>query len=170
MKKNIIFSTDTSCYYDNDDCKEGYKDFLEANGMKESEMSFDEWVQEDIHAWLEAEYMNLYKECGDILCIAELGLWDGKHPGYKILRGGNVRDILAVPCGDDVEFYCDRYNVKCTDTHHDGTNHYTFREIREGVNIDKLCQKIYDGEEISAQLLNKYTKSLRPYVAKVYGW
>lgn len=170
MNKNIIFSTDTSCYYDNDDCKEAYKDFLEANELEESEMSFDEWVQEDINAWLEAERMNLDKECGDILCIAELGLWDGKHSGYKILRGGNVRHIFRVTCGDDVEFYCDRYNVKCTDTHHDGTNHYTFREIREGVNIDKLCQKIYDGEEISAQLLNKYTKSLRPYVAKVYGW
>lgn len=165
MAKNVIFTNSSFGYKEED-----YQNYLEEMDMNESEYSFEEWINDEISNWLNAEEVNLDIPCGEILCIASLGLWNGTHQGYKILRGGNVKHIFSATCGDLVEFYTDRYNVRCSDTHHDGTNTYLFREIREGVDIDKLCQKIYDGEEIDCKTLNRYTKSLRPYVAKVYGW
>lgn len=109
---------------------------------------------------------------GDILCIADLGFWHGRRQGYKIIQAKVVADILYshVDGMSEIEFYSDGYNIRATESHHDGTNFYLFREIREGVNIDNLTDRIYSGEKISASMLNRYTKSLHPYVAQVYGW
>jgi len=106
---------------------------------------------------------------GNILIIASLGLWSGRKSGYKIISN-NIKDIFSTACGDSVKWYADGKNIKCEDHHHDGTNYYTYREIRENVDISKLTDKIYNNEEISEKEINKYTKSIRPYVAKTYGW
>lgn len=105
---------------------------------------------------------------GRILVIADLGLWDGRRQGYKIINR-NVSDILYDEA-DFVEWYSDGYNIKATAYHHDGTNYYEYREIREDKNIDNLLDAIYNGEEITRRKLNYYTKSIHPYVAEVYGW
>lgn len=123
----------------------------------------------DADYYLEDERMNLdIPTDGRILIIADLGLWNGRRQGYKIING-NVRDILYDEA-DFVEWYSDGYNIKATAHHHDGTNYYEYREIREDKNIDKLLDAIYNGEEITRRQLNYYTKSLHPYVAEVYGW
>lgn len=45
-----------------------------------------------------------------------------------------------------------------------------FREVRPDVDIEKLCDKIYNNEPISKATLNRYTRSLRRYVKQIYGW
>lgn len=67
-------------------------------------------------------------------------------------------------------WYFDGHNVRCIDHHHDGTNHYLYREIREGRNIDNLLNDIYNGKEITKSRLNYYTRSLGHYVKETYGW
>ena len=42
-------------------------------------------------------------------------------------------------------------------------NHYIFRELRIDKNINKLKKRLQNGETVTPQLLNYYTKTLLPY-------
>lgn len=142
-----------------------------------NEIDFDTLTEEDKmdicelenESWYYAEEDNLQKEINPILVIADLGLWNGRKQGYKIIQSGNIADILKNH-NDYFEVYSDGYNIKCTDCHHDGTNYYMYREIRNMDNIQNLLDKIYDGEEITNSTLNRYTKSILSYVKEIYGW
>jgi hypothetical protein len=104
---------------------------------------------------------------GVIVAFADLGLWDGHHNGAKTF-GSNVKNILY-SSNDYQDWYCDRYNVRCTDIHHDGTNTYLYRVARDKRQAQELVNRIaYEG--MTEQEFMNATKSLRPYVAKVYGW
>ena len=149
---------------------ENWKDFLEEEhpDVTDEDEQYD-LVRQMNNYYLYDERVNLHTDVdGRILVIANLGLWNGRVQGYKILSE-NIADILYSDC-DYAEWYSDGYNIKGTAWHHDGTNLYEYRVIRENRNIDNLLNAIYNGKEISRQKLNYYTKSLHPYVAKVYGW
>ena len=119
--------------------------------------------------YLYDERANLHRNAnGRILVIADLGLWNGRVKGYKILSE-NIADILYNSSCDDMEWYSDGKNIKGTGHHHDGTNHYLYRVIKEDKNIDVLLTAIRKGT-ISNHQIGYYTESLHPYVAKIYGW
>lgn len=107
---------------------------------------------------------------GDIIAIASIGLWNRRCSGYKILDNNNLKEILYCGNKDYNHLYYDGFNVYKKVIHHDGTNHIMFREVRPDVDIEKLCDKIYNNEPISNATLNRYTGSLRRYVKKIYGW
>lgn len=157
---------------DLDEWKESYKEFIEANELDEDpndEYKLWDYIHEMLGYYLDDEIANLNKITeGRILAIADLGLWHGRVQGYRIF-GNNVNSILR-PEWDYHEWYSDGYNIKGVAVHHDGTNFYEYRVIREDRNIQNLLDAIYNGEKISRKKLNYYTKSLHPYVAKVYGW
>ena len=169
MKKRIIWS---NMDINPDDWKEGYKEDTEINGWDEDTEDEDNlwrYINETLAAYLEDERMNLNVPTdGRILVVADLGLWYGRRQGYRILDG-NVKNILSADV-DYVEWYSDGYNIKATAAHHDGTNYYEYRVIREDRNIQNLLDAIYNGEEITRKKLNYYTRSLEPYVRRVYGW
>ena len=149
---------------------EDWKDFLEESFPTVT----DEYEQLNLIQELNSEYLwderaNLNKKIdGRILVIGNIGRWNGRFNGYKILDN-NISSIFETDC-DYCEWYSDGYNIKFTGCHHDGKNYYTYRVIREDRNINNLLNDIYDGKEISRKKLNYYTKSLYPYVAEVYGW
>ena len=168
-KKRIIVSN----IYDIEDYRDSFNEWCEINDYDEDEMRIYDFAEEECSRWFEDEQMNLkHTECGDILCIADLGLWNGRRSGYQIIKADNLADIFRVGMRgiDNYEFYQDRYDVKATLMHHDGTNYVTFREIKSGVNVKPLLDKIYNQEEFDQKLITKYTKSLKPKVSKVYGW
>lgn len=107
---------------------------------------------------------------GNIIAIANMGLWHGRRLGYKILDKNNLKEVLCCGNEDYNHLYYDGFNVYKKAIHHDGTNLIMFREVRPDVNIEKLCDKIYNNEEISNATLNRYTRSLRRYVKNIYGW
>lgn len=159
-----------------DGWREAYKEFLEINDMKIPDKIDDndvyDYMYETNNEYLNDEQMNLNKELeGRILVIGDLGLWSGRVQGYIIL-GKNINNIFNINSRgfDMAEFYGDGYNIRATEHHHDGTNYYEYRVIRENTNIDKLLDAIYRGEEISRKKLNYYTRSLYKDVAKIYGW
>jgi hypothetical protein len=120
--------------------------------------------------YLDDERMNLdVTTDGRILVIADLGLWNGRHSGYRILKDYNINEILSDSDCEYMKWYSDGRDIRFTGHHHDGTNHYLYREIREDKDIDVLLQKIYEGKA-ERKDITKYTKSILPYVAKVYGW
>lgn len=170
MKKHIIWS---NMNLDIEDWRYAYEEYLEENGFDERHDNDDDlydYMIETNDMYLDDERMNLNKVVeGRILVIADLGLWDGRKSAYKIVGSGNIKDILGFTY-DYAEFYGDGYNIRGTEMHHDGTNHYLYRVIREERNIQNLLDAIYNNEEITSSKLNYYTKSLYKDVAKVYGW
>ncbi len=173
MKRIIWSNTDLEV---NDDWREAYKEFLEINNMdvplKIDDYDVEAYMCETNDMYLDDERMNLNKALdGRVLVIADLGLWDGRKQGYKIL-GKNLNNIFDINSSgfDYAEFYGDGYNIKGIEHHHDGTNYYEYRVIREDRDIDKLLDAIYNGEEVTRKKINYYTRSLYKDVAEIYGW
>jgi len=104
---------------------------------------------------------------GYIVAFASLGLWNGNFNGGKVI-GTNVSEILSSE-DDYITWYCDPYNVKCDTIHHDGKNHILYRVVDSKDKAELLVNKIAY-EEMSEEQFRRATKSLRPYVAKVYGF
>ncbi len=70
---------------------------------------------------------------------------------------------------DDGKFYCDRYNVKSVLYHHDGRHYVTYRIAKDEDTVERIMERAEAGE-LTLEYFNRHTKTLRPYVAKVYGW
>lgn len=159
MKKRIIWS---NIDLNPEDWRKDYEEVA-----RENEWNEDTSDPDNLWQYMIATH-NTYLD-GRILIIADLGLWNGRKQGYKIIDG-NISNILYDNDADFIEWYADQYNIRATVHHHDGTNHYLYREIREDRNIQILLDDIYNGREISRSKLNYYTRSIRPYVAEIYGW
>lgn len=153
-----------------------------------NDCSFQEWCEEygidddEYTRWSEAaELNNEYLEderCNlnidvhsPIIAIADLGLWNGRRTAYKMIRSTNIKDCLSTDC-DYAEWYCDAHNFRATMTHHDGTNNILYRMRKEGITEmqwDGFLYKIYTGK-VKRSDITRYTKSLLPFIAEVYGW
>lgn len=166
--KKVIFTND----YWNLDTDMIIVNYCEANDININELSDyekDNIINDEIVHWYEFEKMTLdYELDNDILAIADLGLWNGRTTGYKILSD-NLNNILNVN-GDVIEVYAENGNIRAKATHHDGTNYILFRKIRDDRDIDKLLDRLYEGKPVSPSLLNYYTESLYPQVGEIYGW
>ena len=155
-----------------EDYEKSARENLEANEVEDiTEDKIQQEVYENIDMFFEDQLLNLSKKLSNnIIAIADIGRWNGRVQGYKIL-GNNLNEVVSSTIGcDEKEVYCDAYNVRAIGYHHDGSNHVLFRELREDRNIDNFLDKIYSNETISSSTLNYYTKSLRPYVQHVYGF
>lgn len=166
-KEYIIFNTEI------EEDREGYEDFLEVNELTEEEYPYYEWVNEEVTRWAGDEKNNLNIPCNQVVCLGILGLWHGKALAFNV-RENNVNSIFGTTACDDVKYYCDENDVRCVGKHHDGRNHYLFRELKDGITKEfflTACEDyITNNSEWSEEFINKYTNSLRPKVAKVYGW
>lgn len=154
---------------ENDDRINYLKGLISITKDKDIECYHSEAVESN-NLWFADELQNLYKTIeGEIICIADLGLWNGRKQGYKILSN-SLTSILTNGVNGDKRVFIDTKTkqIKCENVHHDGTNIYLYREIRKNRNINVLLNKIYNGEEITPKLLNYYTKSLYNYIKDIY--
>lgn len=167
MKKNYIWQ---NADLNIEDWRDGYIEFCEINEIRPStDDDLFEWMIETNAEYLEDERMNLDKTIdSDIVCIANIGRWNGRVTGYLILNN-NLNSILNVQ-DDYMEIYGNGKDIVGKGTHHDGQNFYTFRAIRPGKNIDKFLNAVYNGEEITQAKLNYYTRSIYGDIAAIYGW
>lgn len=155
-----------------EDWRIGFEETREEDGIEEKydDEELYEWMETLNADYLDDERANLNIEVdGEILIIADLGLWDGRHSAYKIMESKNIKDILYSKC-DLAEWYSDGKDIRFKGIHHDGTNYYLYRVTRNDIDVDEFLDKLYNQESISNEEIEKYTKSLHPYVAKVYGW
>lgn len=164
MKKNIIWSSDIDLKDWEDYLAEEYPNITDEN--KKYEL-----VYEINDMYLEDERINLDIDLhDDIIIIADLGLWYGNVRGYKEIKG-NIAECLYTEC-DYAEWYCDRYNLHCNGYHHDGSNHYMYRVWKDGLSEEQKdnFRNAIVKRKADSKMISRYTKSLRPYIAKVYGW
>lgn len=105
-----------------------------------------------------------------ILAIIDQGLWNGRRTVYRFIKSTSVAACLA---WIDGEYYCDSYNFRAAVHHHDGTNYITFRALKPGI-TRRLQDRIWDcqiaGKTLTKSDISKYTTSLQPQIADVYGW
>lgn len=170
--QRMIYNSDTYENYTDENIKQMILDYRNDFDDDNDDITDDEIYEERYFIAeqdFNAEMCNLDKTLSNnILCIANLGLWYGRKTGYKML-GNNLNEILTVAQGDYYKVFYDGYNVKAKDCHHDGTNYYTFRLIKDNVNIDNLLDKLYNGTATRNDI-NNYTNSLRNEVKSIYGW
>lgn len=165
MKKQIIWTSD---YYFDDKAREEYensqRDILDDEDYTVSDA---EWA-EVINGNLSDERMNLDRQIdGVVMAFADLGFWNGRRQGYKIL-GHNVNGIFNVS-EDDNEWYGDGFNIRGSLSHHDGTHYVLYRVVKDMDEAERIGEMIYN-REIDEAGFRKKTRSLYPYVAEVYGW
>ena len=127
---------------------------------------------EDNDLFLEDERQNLDIELeNEIIAIADLGLWNGRVMGYKLMNSNNISECLQ----SDYEptWYVDENNdFRCDDHHHDGKNYILYREFRSGISDrqkENFIDKIYNGKATEKDI-EKYTKKIGDRISKIYGW
>lgn len=168
----------------------------EKNILWSSEINIDDW-REDIIYELGADCTeaDIYEEAEErnrldlddmrenlniqmdnqIIVIGDLGLWNGRVTGYKMIESGNLKDCFVTQCSgmSEITWFIDTDgNLRASESHHDGTNYYLYRVVKQDVSETELNDfqaKIYDAQ-MTAEDLEKYTASLGDTVAKVYGF
>ena len=138
------------------------------NEVQANEVS-EEMVADYVNDSLDDERENLDIETGGvIIAYANLGRWNGRFIGGKIY-GTNIKSILNTSC-DDVEWYADKYNVRGSLHHHDGTDYVLYRYVDTREKAERLLDKFSRSEITDEQQFRKATKSIRPFIARTYGW
>lgn len=154
-----------------------WQDYLEEEaenrGVNLDDVSIDEkynWIYNMNSDYLDDERSNLNIQLDNpIIAIGDIGRWNGRVIGYKIIESGNIKDILSSEC-EFVKWYMEDGDIKCTESHHDGTNYILYREVKDGVDIEELKLLIYNSTKMPMEAIDKYTISIADKVAKVYGW
>lgn len=171
--RHIIWS---NVNLDLDDWRDDMKEQLEMNGVSSDEITEDRLYEEMLDtnsSYLDDERVNLnIQEAQQIIIIGDLGLWNGRFQGYKMIESGNIRDCLYSDT-DYTEWYVDKLgDLRADAIHHDGTNHYLYRAFKDSATpeqIENLQDKIYSGKATRADI-TRVTKRLGDDIAKVYGF
>ena len=153
-----------------------YEDWKSNEEFSHPEMSEDERIKcfyEGVNDFLSDERDNLDIQLSrEIIIVADLGLWNGRKSGYKMIDSGNIRDCLYSDC-DTNEWYVDtKGDMRCIANHHDGTNHYLYRAIKGNATdaqVERLQNLIYSGRATRADI-TRVTERLGDKIGAVYGW
>ena len=171
MKKHIIWQN-----YNIDLEEEDYKDFLKEYYPDVTSEEEKYYIIEELNnQYFEDEHVRLNILLDDdIIILADVGRWDGRHRGYKELHSNNIADCLqfSQDCAY-AEWWVDSYgNLKARQTHHDGTHYLLYRAWKKGVmneQKENVLDGLYNGT-ISQRTIQRYTEGIGKYIAEVYGW
>ena len=101
---------------------------------------------------------------GTIIVIADIERWSQRRMTVAYLNTKQIENIFQIlDDGTDMRWYLDSHNLRGDEITKSGINHYIFRELRIDKNINKLKKRLQNGEQVTPQLLNYYTKTLLPY-------
>ena len=159
--------------------KEEMQEYRREDG--EEDLSDDELYQavcdDNAFSW-DCEKENFNIPSNPIVLFARVGTWQGFR-SHCFQIGNNINKILYSPmkCDTCLKLYADRFNVRGVEYHHDsrfagGANEYLYREIKDefvGREDEVLPRCQNEDGTINYNKIKYYTKSLRPYVKKVFG-
>lgn len=155
---------------------EDYREALLEYAPDASDSELERLMYENNSDALADERLNLKIDVGsEIICIADIGRWNGRRSGYKRINSSSIADCLYLSRDCDFgEFYVDpaTKDLCCKESHHDGTNHLRYRAFRKGITAtqkENLLDAIYSGT-VTDDMIAKITKPLGQMIAKVYGW
>lgn len=137
--KTVIYTNDV-CY---EEVRESYElDFPNSEGYDDDSRMriFYDFLADDFEETkriLDRELDN------EIIAFKKLGLWNGSYKSARFI-GTNLNECLSESLGDIFEYYVEDNDFKCKDTHHDGTNFYTFRVLKDGFTRTDLYDYIHE--------------------------
>ena len=152
---------------------EDWREFLEEEYPGRTEDEYYCLMHELNGGYLDDERMNLDKQVSTpIIVCADLGLWNGRKSGYRMIGSGNIKDCLGSGF-EGAEWYVDgQGDLRSTAIHHDGRNHYLYRALKENVpdwKVERLQNRLYEGNASYADIA-KVTRRLGDEIAAVYGF
>lgn len=122
--------------------------------------------------WYECEEDNLAKIIDrheSWICIADLGLWNGRRMAYKEVYS----DHFLRGDYDYMRCYVDSNgDLRKEESHHDGSNSYLYRRKKDGVTENQwsnFLDKIYFGKCTNKDI-SRYTVKVGVEIADIYGW
>ena len=134
------------------------------------EKLYDECEFSDQSWYDDAETDLFLCDRGELVAIANLGRYNGRYSGYKILK--SLPEVLYSDC-DDEELYIDSNgDLRKNESHHDGNNSILYRYWKEGLSDtqkDNFLNKIYNGE-CNQKDITRYTRKAGIEIAAVSGW
>ncbi len=157
-----------------DKFKEDYKDFLEEENLLDAD---EAELYELMYSFDEMDFDDFFTQCDiqledGIVVIADIGRWNGRASGYKVVRSGNVQDILHSDC-DYAKWYVDSYkNLRFEGAHHDGRNYYLYRTWKNTISEEQkenFLDKIYEGA-VTSRDITRYTKRIGDVVLERLGY
>ena len=160
-----------------DDWMEELRDNEKINGFNPDEHDdvyyYEEMVDLNL-MYLDEDRCNLAVYLDhDIIAIADIGRWNGRHSGYRIYEGVNIGELLYSEC-DYCEWYVDEHgDMRFRGSHHDGNNSFLYRALRDGITdnqLDKLCDALLEDKPEAPDLIKKYTYRIGDYVGDIFGW
>lgn len=166
MKKHLIWTNYELNYEDEREwMEEEYPELTEDQRMEKMyELNADNLEEE-------RDNLNILVS-GEILAIADLGLWYGRRTGYKEITSRRISDCLY--SDKDTEYatwWVDGRGDLCAEfIHHDGRNYITYREWKEGVSEtqkENLKAKLMRGEATRKDITRK-TRKLGDRIAAAY--
>ena len=174
--KRTIWNTES--YYEQDsNVQEQYKqDIMEMYDIEAEELTEEKLARywyDDIDFNLDCERTNLNKRIdGCIIALAHrsshYGAICGNGREATKIVGYNIADILETSA-DDADFWAEDYNIESRLSDHDGSWYVTYRVCKSYDEAERLQELAYTGKIDNATIMER-TKSLYPYIAKIYGW
>lgn len=169
--KNILWSYDTNDW-DEDEARGMYEECYEETPSEEALQQYIYDVNQD---YLEDEKSNVeFYERGhgqkQYIVLADLGLWNGRFDGGKIITG--LWNAISQCFEDYNEIYEEGGRLKVTAHHHDGTNYFQIKELTErGKGYAERNGGDMSDRELHQKLFNNshYSRNVRLF-KEIYGW
>lgn len=135
------------------------------------EKLYDE-CYENNNMWFDDERENLssVEDYGELIAIADIGRWNGRVSGYKIIK--DLPDVLYSSCDYERVYVDSNGDLRKDESHHDGSNSILYRYFKDNLTEeqkDNFLDKIYNGE-CTQKDITRYTRKAGVGIAKMFGW
>lgn len=122
--------------------------------------------------WFDDELSELARVDEDygLIAIANLGLWDGRHCGYKEIK--QLCTVMYSSCDYERVYVDSNGDLRKEESHHDGSNSILYRYWKEGLTENQkenFLDKIYKGK-ITQRDITRYTRKAGIGIANAFGW
>lgn len=174
--KRTIWNSDSFYLQDEATQKQYKQDIMEQYDIEAEDLTEEKLAQywyDDNDYNLDCERANLNINIdGCIIALAHrsshYGAICGNGREATKIVGYNIADILETSA-DDADFWAEDYNIESRLSDHDGSWYVTYRVCKSMEEAERLQDLAYTGKIDNATIMER-TKSLYPYIAKIYGW
>lgn len=159
--------------YSEENMKDAKEQFLEADYSEEEidEEMCQAVCNDNDSLWFDDELSELRRVSeGSLIAIADLGLWNGRHSGYKEIK--SLEDILYSSCDYERVYVDSNGDIWKDESHHDGSNSILYRYWKDSITEEQkenFLDKIYHGKATRKDV-TRYTRKAGLAIAEVYGW
>lgn len=121
--------------------------------------------------WFENEQYELKNVSeGEVIAIADLGLWSGRCGGYKIIK--SLENVMYSDCDYEKVYVDSNGDLRKDESHHDGNNAILYRYWKDGLSEEQkenFLEKIYNGK-VTQKDITRYTRKAGIGIANAFGW